>query len=351
MKKIIFLIALSYLVLGCKNNTSSKMYVDGLTTLPKGVACFQLLPKQAVVKFVDKYPIDLDVSDSLLYVIMAKSDTIIYIYDKNSGILKTKLGQVGYGPEDIISPEFLRNNYELKNESRDLSFYDLNSRKIFEIDNYYHISPYLDFVDEIYPSRSISISNNFWVGQRMAKNYPTMFQIYNSITGKLVQVDYYPKVKDMDKLFDKNYMYGLNIVSNTEKNRILAGMFFFDLIQIYDFNGKLIKEVSMTQGYDQEKALANLFNRNDYIGYPAIYSTNEFCYLRRDFIDGETRNVKKSQFVKMDWNGNIKAVYAIEEKLLGGFCVDNNILYCISQEINQGTEDEYYKILSFELES
>lgn len=365
MRKKVYLLLLlfPFALIGCKRDLSKRnainnknvsisnanMVMNWNNQLVNDSMIHKLSPHQLLVRFDDKYPVGLDVIDSLLYVIMVRSDTAVYVYNKNTRDLCKSFGYIGRGPQDVLSPNFLKNNYEVKKDESILEFYDLDARKIFKnVDE--KIVPTKEFVEGMYPADQLNISGDYWIGRTFQGANNDLFKIYNAKTHEYTCVDLYPVIPDLDEKIDKSRLYSVVLACNRKYNKIVVGMYYFDLILVYDFEGKLLHTFSISDKYQIREAVRNMLNGDEYIGFSQIYATDDYCYLRRCLKGGKgDKKMKGSHFVRMDWNGNIVGIYYMDEYTTADFCVDETTtkIYCISQMIENN--EEYYDIVSYKL--
>lgn len=348
MKQLyLFSFILLFLLVSCRSGkrTDSDQPQETKSALPLAPEyTVQHLSGKSVIRLADLYPVDLDFYASSLYIITVKSDTSIYVFDRNTYKQTQGLGIVGSGPQDVFSPEFVSNNYELKDNNGGVAFHDSNARKIFYADESNQLVEWKLFTDVLASVRGLNISGDYWIGQRIRTGEENMFHIYNEASGRTIEIGYYPELPDLEKI-DKNYLYALNITANHSKDRIIAGMYFFDLIQIYDFQGNRISTLSLSPDYKPETVLEGMKDNKDYISYPRIYSTADYCYLCR-----KLKGCKATQLIRLTWNGKVNAVYQFDEPI-NACCVDEakGELYTISQKIDIDSEEEFYDIMLYHL--
>ena len=359
-KVILILLFFSSVTISCKNNAPTRREgrnnIDNTcklmnwdSRLISDSMVHKVSPAQLLVRFDDKYPIGLDVIDSLLYIIMTRSDTAIYVYNEKTSNLCDAFGYIGQGPQDVLSPSFLKNNYEIKRESASLEFYDLDARKIFK-NKGDSIIITKEFFGEMYPSDQLNISGEYWIGRKLRGMHDKLFQIYNTNSKKTIAIDMYPVLPDLDKGVDKSRLYSVTLACNKDKGRIVVGMYYFDLILVYNFAGELLQTLSISDNYKAREAVRKIFQGEEYIGFSQIYATNDYCYLRRCLKgEGGNRKMRTSHIIRLDWNGHIVGVYYMDEYTTADFCVDeaSGTLYCISQQIT--VDEEYYDVVSYKL--
>jgi len=175
-------------------------------------------------------------------------------------------------------------------------------------------------------------------------------------TDSMVEIDYFPEIKNF--IENRNYYYAPTLALNTDKNIIIVGMYFFDIVQLYDLSGNLKKVIHFSENsipkFNAEQQMLDL--SNGYKGISYIYSTKNYCYLKRIEVNpkfteqGVEENVKNS-IIKMDWNGNVIKSYQINEQLAGNFCVEEETkkLYAIRNRLGNNL-DEYYDVVCYNLE-
>lgn len=331
---------LSTCLCACSLGNSNKVKEVDVNVAPQKLASADTL-----VAMYEDFPASLDVCGNLLCVKMAKSDTCLALFDKVSGKLVKRMGIKGNGPQDMQSPEFVKNS-SLVSDGR-VMFYDLNQQKLFLLDKDASLgdfSPLSAFLG------SLNVTSEYIVGHSTGFD-PSLFLMVNRKTGEEVSVPLHPKLPESQEERFKNvlrYMYSSNVMCNEAQDRIVLGMYFFDMIQVYNFKGECRKMLVLGEEKDFKRMFSTLTNDGDYWGYPSVYATKDFCYLRRVLSDGKTRDAKQNQIVKMDWEGKIVGVYDLDALFTGGFCVDDEgALYGITSGIVG--DEEVFWVLKYHL--
>lgn len=299
-----------------------------------------------IIEFDDKYPVSLAAKDSLLYVICVKSDTCLHVVNLNTKKLMTSLGTVGHGPNDLINPNFI---LSLNHSKILLDVGNLN--KIVRIENnagQIELSEDIPYPEPIFLSSELNMSTNYIVGRKVDSLEGSMFFIYNKNTNQLIKSDCYPSLSTPVK--DKNYVYAPVLALNESKNRIIVGMYFFDLFHIYDLSGNRIKTFSFSEKYtphiDKKGGFIHL--EDGYTGIIRAYPTKEYCYLLRSEKD---KNGDSSEMlIQIDWEGNLIHSYKFKDHVSGQFYIneDSNTLYIICNYIRSDDED-IFAIISYNL--
>ena len=352
--KTAIIIILSIIVSCSKKIKEESVYYDIL------LDSIENLTPQLIREFDDKLLASIEIIDSLAVIMQRRSDTAMIVLNVNSGEIIAKIGVVGHGPNDMISPDFISNHD--KNNDGYLYFEDVNSKKIFKINfrsgNSYNVENHLDYPQAIFPSSNLNYSQNIFVGRKIETIGEKMFYIYYLDTDAIVEINYFPRIVNFTK--NRNYYYAPNLALNADKNSIIAGMHFFDIVQLYDLSGNLKKVIHFSENsipkVNSEQQILDL--SNGYKGTNRIYSTNNYCYLKRIEVNplftdhGVEENVKNS-IIKMDWDGNVIKSYQIKDQLVGGFCVEEETkkLYAIRHRLGDGDNlNEYYDVVCYNLE-
>lgn len=343
MKKIFVIlevISLAICFCSCKQKPASSSELQHAeSTLPAGTA-----PTDTIIHWDDQYPRDVRIVGDWLCVLMAKTDTCMYLYDKVTGAFSHRLGVLGGGPEDMMSPEFVKNNCE--GENRNLLLCDINAGKRFSLTPDAQLT---DFVPIHSRLSSINVVAGGVLGHPIGGK-PTLWEMSDA-NGKALRVELQPSVPaSLPEKVRPNlgYLYSCHVLAESQLRSVIVPMYFFDLIQVYDAQGNLRKLVSPQEGYDFEQNFQDVLQGNDYWGYPQCFSSERYCYLYRCLTDGVTRQVKKSQLVKLDWEGNIVKSIELDRPLTSGFCVeDDTIAYCIVRDIKD--DQEMYRLVRYTL--
>lgn len=268
-----------------------------------------------------------------------------------------KFGLIGQGPEDVISPERI-----LSINNANIYYNDVNTRRLLEIkkrgqEDKFYFEKFMPYPDKIYPSALINYSDSYIVGRKIQIGSTNEFYIYDTKKDSLLEIAIYPTIHD---IADPNYYCASHIAMNADKNRIITGKYFMDIINVYDMSGSRLKTMHFSDhpipSIDQKhKSLDILWG---YTGFSNPFCAPEHCFFKRvievSSLVGEEKMVSETietVIIKMDWDGHIIKSYKIEDELMGDFCVDeeNNILYGITHSI-EDDDIELYHIVSFQID-
>lgn len=303
---------------------------------------------EVVYIFEDEYPVSLSIKDSLLYVIKIKSDYCMTIINLNTRKEIKSFGHKGYGPNDLIGPNFV-----LSTDNDAVIVDDGNLKRILQIkyatDNM-QISDHIEYPNQIFISSEINISNNYIVGRKLDALEGKMFFVYNRNTENIIETEYCPKLSI--RVLDSNYTYASTIGLNEQKNSIIAGMYFFDMFHVYDLKGNRINTF-----YFSEKSIPDVDKKNKtldlsdgYSGVIRIFTTKEYCYLMR--ISTQASDTEpQMMIIQIDWDGKLINAYRFKDNISGQFYVDetNRKIYLIKNYINSVGNDIFaivaYKVI------
>jgi hypothetical protein len=259
-------------------------------------------------------------------------------------------GTRGQGPEDLIFPQFASS----VNGINGLCIYDVNARKIMKIkqknDKYFLFEKLMDYPIKIFPADNICYSGNLIVGRKIGAGSEKMFFIYDIAKDMIYETDIYPILEA--NVDDISYAYASNLALNTNRGKIIAGMYFFDMFHIYDLEGKRIKTVCFSKNsipkVDQERNMLDL--KNGYSGIVSVFSTEDYCYFLR-YTQIPNINDTEKILIQINWDGEIINTYAINEALVTPkFCIDTqkNKMYAITHSIGADMV-EYNNVVSYNL--
>lgn len=293
-----------------------------------------------IIEYRSDYPVGIYKSnDSIFLVLQAMSDTCFHVLNsKNKECLY--MGTKGLGEREFMNPNIISTI-----DKSMLLLEDSNLKKIVRVDiveDSVNIDVNIPYPDVIFPAKELNLSNNYMVGRKVGP-YEKLFFIFDKRSGEMIEIDNYPETPY--DFVDKNYTFAPVLALNEKEGRIILGMYFFDIIQIYSLKGEYIGGYSFQENYmpsyDRDNRCVDL--SKDYSGMIRSFSTEKYCYfLRKEMTD--------LSLVQLDWNGNLVNHYQLPDNVIGQFYIDEkkNLLYIIQKEITDSYE-EIYSIVSYEL--
>lgn len=304
---------------------------------------------ETILRFDDKYPVSVKMVDSLLFIINVKADTCVDVYNIKTRQKIKSLGPVGHGADDLVNPSFI-----LSVDNDRVLLDEGNLKKIVEIekddDGSMQLKEYIPYPDSIFMSSETNLSKNYIVGRKIDAIDGKMFFIYNRTTGRIREVECPFTLNE--SVSDYNYTFAPIVALNEEQNRIIIGMYFFDLIHVYDLEGKYIHTFKFSEECipDVNKNTRMLTLENGYSGFVRCFPTEKYCYLLRvsaNPIAEKTENM----LIQTDWNGNMINSYRFVDNVSGQFYIDENAhkVYVIRNSWDADINEEVFDVVSFDL--
>lgn len=335
MKKVCLLFTL-LVVISCRENKDDYTYIDLSGSKIVNSA-------ETIIEFDDKYPIDINISDSLLFINQIQSEYCFTIVNLTTKKEIQALGRTGNGPEDLISPNFISSIN--KNE---ILIEDINLNKRFKaetVNGNIKLVEYNKIPEEIGRNSETNMSDNFIAGRKVGFNEGKMFFIYNKNTNAIVEEDFFPVIEGIS---DKNYAFAPTIALNENKNRVIVGMYFFDMFHVYDLTGKRMNTFCFSKNCIPPVSGTMLDLDNGYSGIIRTFSTNDYCYLFR--ITRKPDSPTEKRIIQIDWNGNLINSYQFTDEVSGQFFVDEDSqkLFIIRRYVKPD-DNEIFEVVSYKL--
>lgn len=305
----------------------------------------EIVIEDCFYKFDSKLPINLSLKDSIIFINFTGSTHALSALNINTKSLVDSFGNIGNGPEEVISPEFI-----YQTSSSDVTLSDVSSKRIMaivldSIDMKYGLRNIMNYPNEIYPASDIAMSNTFITGRNL-RSEDAMFFIYNKNDETSIDIPFYPSVKYLESR--RNYFYATRTAINENANRIISANYFFNMFHVYSLKGDHIQSFSLSENPIPNINMKSkeLDINNKYTGIQALFATDNYCYMMVKTKNSETK--ENVTIVQSNWNGKILNSFQIVDDLVGGFCVDegNKRMYGIIQDIDN-KEDEIYKVVSY----
>lgn len=343
MKKT-FYILIVYFLFSCQSERDNFIYLNLSESLT-------LTNPETHFAFNDKHPVSIKIKDSLAYIIQIQADMAIIILDLKTKKIINNLGQIGYGPDDLLNPNFI---LTIQNNISDIILEESNLKKIVkieksEVQEEFRLKEYIEYPNSLYISSEMNMSKNYIAGRKVGMGEEKMFYIYNRNDESLITIDNYPRIGGSTS--DPNYTFAPCIALNEEKDRVIAGMYFFDMFHLYDLSGKKINTFCFSEDCipKVDKINKKLDLRNGYSGIVRVYPTTDYCYLIRISTYPEMENIT-SMLIQIDWNGHMVNSYIVPDDISGQFYIDerSNKFYTIRNFIDSEGND-IFDIVSYKL--
>lgn len=301
-----------------------------------------------LMKFQDKYPVGVRLFKDYILIKTAKSDTCVFVYDKNTLSQIWRTGVNGNGSEDVLNPTFFASvnpdslgRFQMADVSDNSHVYiDIKEKTLTKskLPQYIGYSSSINFFDKYCVAAKNSEECMFYIHNKEKKEtLPILFDVK---LGENIKSKIGPNI---------SYMLSAITYASENKNRIIVPHYFFDMYSIYDFSGKFLRKISLSSNnYDEQKAAENLLNNEGYIGYSPSFATSDACYLSRKAFKSPQGEAEYMQIIKTNWEGEPLIIYNLTSPLIGEFCIDEEYLYGICKIIDEN--DETYLLLRWNLQ-
>lgn len=289
-------------------------------------------------------PINLSVKDSIIFLNFARSTYALAALNINTQTVIDTFGNIGRGPNDVISPEFIQ-----QVDKKDIILSDGNSKRIINItsdnSNKRHtLKDFLDYPEEIYPASDISLSENFISG-RTLRSEGSMFFIYNRNNKEIKEIPFDPPIQHLESR--KNYFYAARTAINEHANRVIAANYFFNMFHVYTLDGSRLATVAMSEEpiptVDRNTRELNI--SHEYTGAQGLFATNNHLYI---LTKTKNSDHPDTRVIQINWDGRLINSFQIDETLIGGFFIDESEkrMYAITHSVNN-KGNEIFEVVSY----
>lgn len=294
---------------------------------------------------------DIHISDSLLFLVSKRNKNPVTILSSRNFERVAEIGDRGQGPEGMDFPFFLKritgkNNVELL---------DLNRKTLMSV-NY---DPDRDrFVvekevlpDSIWPSINLNrVSDSLFFATGLAPFNKGLYFKWDRMANTKEWVEYYPETKRRYE-GDLSFLYRSSIVVNRDKEFVICGLYYFNKILVFDFQGNILKDIQvgdksfepvmedfeiLRYSEDTESFFLSVKGSGNYF----------YCLWNRNEVDIDQHERKNSKIFVFDWNLNhvstVQTDHVLEE-----FDVDPYNQYFLGLVSNEEEDTGIYK---FDLE-
>lgn len=299
------------------------------------------------------------VKDSLLTFIAFSdpSEKFLHLYD-TSFHFKISTGNKGKIFSEFNMPALFQNNLiNPKDSIIHLSDINLLQEKYFNPNRLISANDPTTQIHGHYLPTKLYFTNNLnllsdscIIGQSIEENKGIYFT-YNPRTNDKEWKKFNHHFKYPDKRYE-DYSYLSSICAHPIQKRIVVAFRYFDLIQLYNEKGTLIKELCFSK--IQKPLLsstASCIAPEAPLYFLSICGTAQYCYILRanktslELQKGETN--LSGELIVMDWAGNIKNIYAVPT-LLYSITVDSTDTYLYAT-IKDYKDLEYAYIQKYKL--
>ncbi|MDR1896685.1 MAG: hypothetical protein LBR10_07845, partial [Prevotellaceae bacterium] len=310
---------------------------------------------ETLIEFDETHPVWLTLKDSTVFIIQVQTEFNMLAFDLNTKEVQY-FAHTGNGPEEIIGPpEFI------KPHTADLLVRDASIngiiKRVTEKNGTFSVEK-VEYPEKLqqYFGVELNFSDNFIVADNLINRDKGIFDVYDKNTDSLISIDYYPKMYT-DRDFDPRvqFLYAPSLGLNEKRNRIIAGMYHFDMFHVYDLSGKRINSFRFSDNFLPD------ISADDWQGsvggfIPHTFPTENYCYferMTRKRSQSENDETTQKMVLQVTWDGELVRAYKFQdngEEFYGGFYIDekNNRMYAIRNYVNK-KDEEMFALVTYDL--
>lgn len=296
-------------------------------------------------------------NDNILLISDWCSDSLLFsAYDAHSFKHLGNFCHKGNGPNEFLSPFFTRNIIS-SNSKLEFSIYDLNRRKYAEyaitkkkLSSQNKLKPHLfvDMPESIFPCMNLTKTNKYYLAKNI-QNSDELFYIFNRTTNSRKIVHYNPITKSkVDNKEWKNLISTNTLIANEQKSRIVCCLKYYNRILIYNYDGKLLKELQLGKSTAPMPG-KNFFNisENSLIYSLDAYATDKYFYIlwgghsKKSY---RTNQAYYSYVICFNWDGDLIDSFKLPRSILIAINKSNTTMYSISYGTKNNLGIKYYHL-------
>ncbi|MDH6312625.1 hypothetical protein M2137_001400 [Parabacteroides sp. PFB2-10] len=286
---------------------------------------------------------ELQVTDSFVVFLDFFNDTVLQVYNLKESPGQTDYLLKGNGPEDLNMP-FVNKAVLSNKKTNHISLYDLRKQAIgnYQIDDSGKGEVTFEKIPQQLPfTKDINITHEYIFGIDIDQRENGLFYRYDIEKDELFAVAYAPKHDRSYKEDMLPFLYNSNLIVHEEKKRIVQGMLKLNLIQLYDFDLTLKKQLVVGEQIHWpavDPTYVDLPNATNY--FTSICGTDDYVYL---LYKG---SISSSYILILDWEGNHKKTIETDVELKRiTVDKDNRFILGVYENIEGGTDVRKYSLL------
>lgn len=286
-------------------------------------------------------PVSITYRDSLLYMKNRSTENYFHVFNPYTLSKIGEFGAFGNGPNDFMEPVIIQSDdhwlWILNQMKRSLSRYkiDFKEGEIEIIEN--NKIAFDDHVDQL------AVLDNNTIIASMMKPEDKKFYFFNGQGELTATGGEYPESGIEFTNFEKIEGFMCQIAVNHKYKRIFVSHKQTDLIEIYDFDGKLLHRkhgpdhffpvVKQTSDGDMVKVRSNPGTSRDGYFSPKYAGEEVFVLYSGVVFNGSNAMYQIDQIYVFDWEGTPLKIYKLDQPIFN-FDVDvkNRVIYGLSAE-------------------
>lgn len=290
---------------------------DEVTTSPSA----QLVIEEDMEQYYD-----IKILDSVVFLTTSRGEAAIKAFSTKDYSLIGEFGYKGDGPEGVEFPMFMKGSSN-DNETR---LYDINYKSLIKINFNTERDVYTikkkQMYDALWPSFNVNrVSDSVYFANGVQSFNEGLYFKVNINSSEKEWIPYLPEFKTDEE--DKTAIYRNVILANEEKSIVVSVMKYFNRIFVFDFDGKLIKDIQVGE-QPIEPVIEDLwmekFSKDSDIFFIGIASTNTHFYClwvgnKINYNDRKKSENNNSKVFVFDWNLNHVSTIQTEHQIS---CID-----------------------------
>lgn len=289
---------------------------------------------------------DIHISDSIVFLTTSRGESVIKAYNIKDFTLIDEFGYKGEGPESVDFPLFMKND----SKGGETELYDLNSKSFVKIcfnteRNVYTIWKE-QMHDALWPSINVNrVSDSIYFANSLPPFNKGLYFKLNINTSKKTWIPYLPEFKTEEE--DKTAIYRNEILANEEKSLVVCVMKHFNRIFIFDFDGKLVKDIQVGKNPIEpviEDLWMEKFSEDSDMFFLSTVGTEThfYCLWDRNRINVKDRKDNNSKIFVFDWKLNHVSTIQTQH-VISNIDVDSENKYLLALVFDEEEDTRVYK--------
>lgn len=289
---------------------------------------------------------NIKIIDSVVFLTTTRGESAIKAFSTKDFALINEFGYRGDGPEGVDYPMFVKN----ASNNKTVELYDINYRALMNVDFNIERDVYTinkkRMPDALWPSVNVNRASDsiFFANGAISFNHGLYFKL-NINSSEKEWIPYLPEYNTEEE--DKTAIYRNDILANEEKSLVVCVMKHFNRIFIFDFDGKLVKEIQVGKKPIEpviEDLWMEKFSEDSDMFFLNVVGTNNYfyCLYNRDRINYNDRKGTNSKILMFDWDLNHVSTIQTQHQI-SVFDVDSDNKYLLAVVFDEEEDTRAYK--------
>ncbi|KYG79571.1 TolB-like protein [Roseivirga ehrenbergii] len=290
-----------------------------------------------------------------LIIIQDDADSMVYkVFNRHTLEFIVSFGKKGMGPNEIsFGPTAVHQDIE---NTESFEFYDFGKKRLIKLslenilaNDIANFSQYVVFPPELINAQlAIFLDEDHVVGSGGIREGKLFF--YNTNTESIKYTDFIPKTKKpLPTDRDRGYLYSNKMTVNREAKRIAVVNEYFKQLEIYNYEGALVKTYSFP---DTEEPIfylrESITSDETVLHYNGICSTKDFIYasyIGFDDIELEKLNYDiPTEIHVFTWEGSLHKIIKLDRPIKALTVTEDNKTLIAVDPLNEDMPLVMYNI-------